>query len=102
MAPEPRTGRVVSATGTLRASARSRNHRRLQALYTERPADSARRAVFSSGVSVSRSRYDVLQDETRVASADLIDALGRGWESSSRNGPNDGVTQSLRSTVVTQ
>jgi NodT family efflux transporter outer membrane factor (OMF) lipoprotein len=40
-----------------------------------------------------------LQSERLMASADLIDALGGGWKSSSLNGPNDGVTQSLSTTV---
>ncbi len=40
-----------------------------------------------------------LQSARLMASADLIDALGGGWKSSSLNGPNDGVTQSLSSTV---
>ena len=40
-----------------------------------------------------------LQSERLVASADLIDALGGGWNSASLNGPNDGVSESLRSTV---
>ncbi len=43
-----------------------------------------------------------LQIETRVERADQIDALGGGWKTTSLNGPNDSVIQSLRSTIATQ
>ncbi len=41
-----------------------------------------------------------LQSQRLVASAGLIDALGGGWRSGSLRGPNDGVSESLRSTVT--
>ena len=40
-----------------------------------------------------------LQSQRLTASAGLIDALGGGWHSASLRGPNDGVAESLRSTV---
>ena len=43
-----------------------------------------------------------LQSQRLVASAGLIDAVGGGWNSRSLQGPNDGVKESLSSTVDTR
>ena len=43
-----------------------------------------------------------LQSQRLVASADLVNALGGGWKSRSLEGPNDGVKESLKSTVDTR
>ena len=43
-----------------------------------------------------------LQSQRLVASAGLIDAVGGGWNSRSLKGPNDGVKESLSSTVDTR
>ncbi len=41
-----------------------------------------------------------VQSQRLVASVDLINALGGGWNSAALNGPNDGVTETLGSTVA--
>ena len=40
-----------------------------------------------------------VQSERLVASADLIDAMGGGWDSAQLRAHNDGITQTLKSTV---
>ena len=43
-----------------------------------------------------------LQSQRLMASAGLIDAIGGGWKARSLRGPNDGVKESLSSTVDTR